>query len=117
MANWIRPLLGGTAGVFAGGASLGVVEMIGHGVSEGQTLFAFAAGGLGIAGLVGGSLAAWIGRNSHLVWVIAVLLGALSLVNVFSFPHPVWFVPVAFLLLGIGGAVAFQLHKSWSTAL
>lgn len=114
MSNWVRTILAIVAGSFAGGAMIALIEAIGHKVVTGDTIFIVTAIGLGIAGLVGGTVAAFIGRNSRLAWVIALLLAGLSLVNVFSFKHPVWFVPVAFILLGLGSGLAFNFHKKRS---
>ena len=102
------------AGSFAGGGMIALIETIGHKVVTGDAIFIVAAIGLGIAGLVGGAVAALIGRNSKLSWVIALLLAALSLVNVFSFKHPVWFVPVAFILLCVGAGLAYKFDKKRS---
>ncbi|MEL7298662.1 MAG: hypothetical protein AAGJ86_13450 [Pseudomonadota bacterium] len=101
MPTGIRIALGLLAGIFAGGITIAVVEQIGHVVVQGEALFIVAAVGLGLAGFVGGAVSTLVTRRSHLVWVIAVVLAGLSLVNVFSFAHPVWFVPVAFVLLGL----------------
>lgn len=90
---------------------IALIEAIGHKMVTGDTIFIVAAIGLGIAGLVGGVVATLIGRNSKLSWVIALLLAALSLLNVFSFQHPVWFLPLAFVLLGLGAGLAYKLHK------
>lgn len=111
MPTWVRILLGLVAGVFLAGGSLGVVEMIAHQVSDGHTVFIFAAAGLGIGAFMGGSLANWIARDARIAWAVGGLLAALSLVNVFSFPHPVWFVPTGFTLVAIGAFAASRLIR------
>jgi len=112
MSRWTRTTLGLVAGVLAGGASIASIEMLGHSIVDDQSVFVVAAAGLGIAAFVGGSVAAWFSKVSHLAVIVATVLAALSLVNVFSFKHPGWYVPVAFTLLGIGAWAAHQLHKS-----
>ncbi|MEM7765133.1 MAG: hypothetical protein AAF290_13785 [Pseudomonadota bacterium] len=102
MPTGVRIALGLLAGIFAGGLSIAVVEQIGHAVAEGEAVFIVAAIGLGLAGFVGGVVSTLVTRRRHLVWLIAIVLAGLSLVNVFSFAHPAWFVPVASVLLGLG---------------
>jgi hypothetical protein len=116
MSKWIRTTLALVVGVVAGGISIAGIEMLGHSIVEGQSIFVFAAAGLGLSAFVGGSVAAWIGKVSHLAFVVAIVLAGLSLVNVFSFKHPAWYVPIAFALLGVGAGAAYQFHKSRSVA-
>jgi general stress protein CsbA len=86
--------------------------MIGHQVAAGDAKFAVAAIGLGLAGGLGGLLALFIGRAKWLAWAVAAVLLALSLVNVVSFPHPIWFVPVAAISLVIGALAANRIMQS-----
>lgn len=116
MSKSVRTALALVAGVVAGGASIAAIEMLGHSIAEGQAIFGFAAAGLGFSAFVGGSVAAWIGKASQLAFVVAAVLAGLSFVNVFSFQHPAWYVPIAFTLLGVGAWAAYQLHKSKSVA-
>jgi len=116
MAKWTRTILALVAGVVAAGAGIAGIEMLGHSMVDGQSVFVVAAAGLGIAAFVGGSVAAWIGKVGHLALVVATVLAGLSLVNVFSFKHPGWYVPVAFTLLAIGAGAAYQLHRSRNVA-
>lgn len=116
MSKWTRITLALVVGVVAGGISIAGIEMLGHSMVEGQSIFVFAAAGLGFAAFIGGSVAAWIGKVSHLAFVVATVLAGLSLVNVSSFKHPAWYVPFAFALLGVGAWAAYQLHKSKSVA-
>ncbi len=116
MSKWIRTTLALVIGLVAGGTSIAAIEMLGHSIVEDQSIFVFAAAGLGLSAFVGGSVAAWIGKVSHLAFMVATVLAGLSLVNVFSFNHPAWYVPIAFTLLGVGAGAAYQLHKSMSVA-
>ncbi len=112
MPSWLKIALGILAGVFAGGLSLGLIEMAGHQIATGDAKFAIAAVGLGVAGFFGGLVALFIGRAKWLAWAIATLLMALSLINVFSFPHPIWFVPLAGFSLLIGALAANRFMRS-----
>lgn len=102
MPNGLKIVLLVIAGLFAGGFTLAIVEAVGHKLVSGEAVFIVAAVGLGIAGLVGGYTATVLSKRRIPAYVVGGLLAALSLVNVFSFKHPVWFVPVSFALLAIG---------------
>ncbi len=105
-------LLAFIAGVFTAGATVAVVEMLGHSAVEGQAVFGVAILGLAVAAFVGGMIAAMISKVSEFAYIIAGVLAILSLVNVFSFKHPSWFVPAAIISLGAGALLAIRLHKS-----
>lgn len=117
MPKWIRVGLGLLLGVFAGGGCIALVELLGHSIFQGKIVFVFAVLGLGFAAFIGGVVSAWISKWSRLPWVIAIILAGLSLMNVLSFKHPVWFVPVAFALIALGAWLASRLHKSKATTL
>ncbi|MEL7310421.1 MAG: hypothetical protein AAFN07_02810 [Pseudomonadota bacterium] len=112
MKSWIKKIGAIIAGVFAGGLTIALVESLGHAVVEGQTLFVIAALGLGCAAFVGGLVSRKISGLGYTAWIIAGTLACLSLVNVFSFAHPVWFVPVAFALLAVGAAASLRIGKT-----
>ena len=112
MSNWMKLGLGLLAGTFAGGGSIAGVEMIGHSVAEGDAMFGVASVGLGIAAFVGGTIGVWISKMKQMPWIIALILAGLSLMNVFTFKHPVWFVPVAFTLLVLGAWLASRTLKT-----
>lgn len=116
MPSWIKTILALIVGTFTGGACIAVIEMLGHSLVTGQVIFIVAALGLGLAAFVGGLVAAWIGNVSILSFIVAVVLAGLALVNVFSFTHPGWYVPVAFGFLGIGAGAAYGFHKSRKAA-
>lgn len=96
-------------GVFFGGLAIAGMESIIHSTLKGESAFAPAILALGLAAVVGGAPAAWLGRSGVSAWLVAGGLGALSLVNVFSFPHPVWFTPAAGVSLLLGGWVASRV--------
>lgn len=116
MLNWLRIGLAVLAGIVTAGGCVAGIEMIGHRIVSGAGLFVVAAAGLGVSALIGGLIAIWIGRFPILAWVIAGVLACLSLINVFSFPHPVWFVPVGAALLIAGAFAATYLMRRQRSA-
>ena len=112
MPNGLKMVLTVIAGLFAGGLTLALVEAVGHRLVSGDIAFIVAAVGLGLAGLVGGTVAGLLSKRRPPAYVVGLLLAALSLVNVFSFKHPVWFVPVAFALLALGVWLATARMKT-----
>lgn len=102
MPSGLKMILSVIAGLFVGGASLAVIEMIGHSLLNKSSMFVVAAIALGVAGFFGGLTTALLTKKSQPAYVVGLFLAGLSLVNVFSFKHPVWFVPVAFILLALG---------------
>lgn len=105
----LRMLVGVVVGVFAGGLCIAAAEAIAHQVLRGQAVFAAAAAALFLAAAVGGAVAAWLGRSAASGWLVAAALGTLALVNIFSFPHPVWYAPAAGVALFAGAWLATQL--------
>jgi len=63
---------------------------------------------------VGGSVAALMSKRRILAYVVGLLSACLSLVNVFSFAHSVWSVPIAFVLLALGVWIAVSRVKASS---
>ena len=114
MPNWLKISLGTIVGIFVGGASIAIIEMVGHQFIKGDGVFVVAVFGLAIAAFIGGSLANWVGKVSYPTWIIAIVLAGLSLMNVMTFKHPVWFVPAALVLLGAGAWLAYSLTKNRS---
>lgn len=104
----VRNGLAVLAGLVAASACVAGIEAAGHAFPSRDAVFGAAAGGLGLGALVGGAIASRISRSSAPAWIVAALLGALSLVNVLSFPHPGWFVPAAAALLLLGAWVAVR---------
>lgn len=112
MSKWVRLILALIAGIFAAGLCVALIEMLAHRIVTGQAVFIVAAFGLGIAAFVGGSIATRISKVSQFAWVIAAVLALLSLVNVVSFSHPIWFVPVAAIALALGAFSAIRWYNS-----
>ncbi|MEP3654817.1 MAG: hypothetical protein ABJO36_07965 [Litorimonas sp.] len=106
MPNGLKMILVVIASLIAGGITLAIIEAIGHALFNHNIAFIFAALGLGIAGFVGGAIAVVLSKRREPAYVVGALLAGLSLINVFSFSHPIWFVPVAFALLAIGVWIA-----------
>ncbi|MFK7955585.1 MAG: hypothetical protein AB8B96_05780 [Lysobacterales bacterium] len=111
MPRWLENVLALIAGVLAGGATVAAVEALGHGWLQGQAQFVVASVGLGVATLMGGSVSAWISKAAIIPLLVAAVLTCLMVVNVFSFPHPVWFLPAALMSIGAGSAVVWRLFS------
>lgn len=101
-------------GVLVGGLAIAGIEVIIHQGLKGESVFGAAAVALGIAAAIGGALAARLGRSALSAWMVVGGLGALSLVNVFSFSHPVWFTPAAAASLLVAGWVSSQVARRTS---
>ena len=111
-ASWTRhPVLAGVVGVLAGGITIALVEWLGHqwfGTAQltapatiGTPLFAAVLVGwvLG-AGVAARVATAWSGGRSAVPGlVVAGVLLAGSVATMLSFPHPVWVVAGALLLM------------------
>jgi hypothetical protein len=91
------------AGVLVAGLVISLAEAGVHSVFDGDGVFGAVCVAQGVGAAVGGGLAARLGGRSGLAWIVAAVLLVLSLVNVFSFAHPGWFVPVVVVALGAGG--------------
>ncbi len=111
MPTWLRSIGAIIAGIFIAGGCVAAIETLGHQWLQGQGQFMAAALGLGFAALVGGGVALWIGKVTYFPVIIAAVLSVLMLINVFSFQHPVWFVPVALISLAAGVFAAQRLLR------
>ncbi|MEL7199497.1 MAG: hypothetical protein AAGL10_14395 [Pseudomonadota bacterium] len=104
----IRSILAFILGVFAAGAVIALVELAGHsllGEEAGDALFVVVTIGYGLGAMTASAIAT---RISAALWpaiAACVLLAGLALANLFAFPHPIWFTPVAAVTL-IGGYFA-----------
>jgi len=121
MRAWGRNGLAMLAGLLmaslTASACIAGVEAAAHAALPPDALFAAAARGLGAGALVGGAVASRVGRSPAPAWTLAGLLGALSLVNVLSFPHPVWFMPAAALTLLLGAWMAVRVAANAAPAV
>ena len=111
MPNWLRNLLAVLVGVFVGGLCIAIIEMVTHSVASGHTLFIGAVIALAIATFIGGWVSVKIGQKAYFPFIVGGLLFGLSLVNVFTFKHPIWFVPTAFILIAISAYAASRFSK------
>ena len=109
MGSVLRLFGAWVAGVLLAGVCVALVEGAGHAALAGPALFWAAAFGAGLGALVGGSVAVLIGRSPWLSWAVAAALAVLTLINVFSFAHPVWFLPVTGLVLVVGAWLAVRI--------
>lgn len=79
----------------------------------GAMLFVVAAWFAGA--LVGGAAAAWISGRRWAAWLIGAIVALMGIVNIFTYPHPVWMqiaAVVAPVIGGIvGGHVADRRHR------
>lgn len=99
-------------GLFLAGAAIAGLEALIHQTLTGEAIFGGAAAALGIAAAIGGAVAVLLGRTPFGAWLVAGGLGALSLVNMSSFPHPVWFAPAAAAALIAGAWIATRVARS-----
>ena len=90
------------AGVVAAGIVIAVVEILIHAVTQGNAMFFAVALGYGLGAMAGPWLALKISPARTVGVVVAALLAALAVSNLFIIEHPIWFVPLAALLLAIG---------------
>ncbi len=95
-------------GVVVAGLVIGLAEAGAHGAFSGEGVFAAVCVAQGLGAAAGGGLATKLGGRGVLGWVVAAVLLVLSLMNVFSFAHPVWFVPAVVVALGAGGRLGIE---------
>jgi Kef-type K+ transport system membrane component KefB len=85
------------------------VEAIGHALLTGDAVFMAAIGALALGAFLGGWIASWIAGNRLFAWGVAAILMLLSIVNIASFPHPLWFAPAAAAAIVLGAWLAGRL--------
>ncbi|WP_066529635.1 hypothetical protein [Erythrobacter sp. CCH5-A1] len=104
----LRKIGGVVGGVLAAGLVIAGVETAGHSMTSGEAVFALAAAGYGLGALAGSAVcAALAGRGLSIA--VPVVLGVLALINLFAFPHPLWFVPAAAVMLAAGWWIGTRL--------
>lgn len=106
-----RTALGAVAGVVTAGVVIAAVEGATHARWTGDGPFVGAVLGYGLGAAVGTAVAGRIGGRTAGV-VVPVALAVLALVNVFSFAHPLWFVPAAGVALGVGWVAGSRLIRA-----
>jgi len=113
----IRNILALIVGVFAAGAVIALTEFAGHsllGEEAGDTLFVVVAIGYGLGAMTASAIATRISTDLWPAIAACVLLAGLALANLFAFPHPIWFTPVAAATLTGGyfaGRIFFSGYK------
>ena len=117
------PVAGGVVGVFVGGLTVLLLESAGHTIlgTEDPNDFASVTTPMFAAVLVAWIVAAWLGATVATIWskgrtlvpglVVGVILLAGSVSNFFLFPHPLWMVVGAVVLMPL----AAYLGARWRT--
>ena len=127
----LHAILGLVAGFVAAGASVFAAEMAGHALWPPpagmdpmdpesiranihlvplQAKIAVAAG-WGLAALIGGLITMVVARTSWPAWVIAALLLAGALYNLYFIPSPVWMWVAGIAIIPIGACAATKLVR------
>ena len=109
MGNIGRNIVALLAGLLGSGVCVAALEAMGHRAVSGRGVFVVAVIGLAVGAIVGGALSVRISGLAAFAWIVAAMLGALALVNVLSFPHPIWFVPAAAAALAAGAWLAVRM--------
>lgn len=124
-----RLIIGIVAGLVAAFATIWAIEMIGHQIypvpsdlamddfeAIGAYIETMPAPALALVALawfagalVGGFVAASIGRRRWAAWLIAALVAAAAVVNIVMIPHPVLLQLAAIVAPAVGGLIAGHL--------
>jgi hypothetical protein len=117
MTYWLKRIGGPVLGIVVAGCIVAGIEMIGHASGDSDVPFIAALVGYFAGALAGGTLAAWISDRPRIAIVcVTGLLTILALINLFAMPHPVWFAPVAAVLLLFAAALAVRMSGNWHAA-
>jgi hypothetical protein len=111
-----RRMLGLLGGVIAASVVIAATEFVGHSAVEGDNLFAIVVLGYGLGALAGTTAATWLSDRVAGA-VVPIILGVLSGINLFAFPHPGWFAPAALAALALGWFVGSRLGPARSGTL
>lgn len=104
----LRKVLSVGAGVIAAGLVIAGVEAVGHGRFEGAGAFGTAIVGYGLGAATGAFIARRLADHLSSALVTG-LLAVLATINLFAFPHPLWFAPTAAVALLLGWAVGSRV--------
>lgn len=96
-----RKILGVLAGTVVAGVTVALVEMVGHARLAGDAVFGVVVIGYGLGALAGTIVATRI-ADRRVAKAVPLILAALAAINLFSFPHPIWFAPAAIAALALG---------------
>lgn len=108
----IREIAAGFAGLVAASLVVMAVEALAHGQFKGDALFVAVAIGYGLGALAGSTLATMIAWTRWPAIIVAVVLALLGIVNLFAIDHPIWFVPVAVIVLAAGWWIGTRVVRS-----
>lgn len=97
----LRVFLIAVAAVAVSAAVIAGAEAAAHALVPGRARFAAVAIGYGLGALAGSTVAGAFGAGRVAI-AVTLLLGLLAILNLFSFPHPWWFTPLAALTLPLG---------------
>lgn len=111
----VRKIIAVVAGATAASLVIAAVESVAHGSLAGDQLFAAVILGYGLGALAGTMVAAAVADPRTSIF-IPVLLALLALINLFAFPHPLWFMPLAALALFYGWRLGtVVIERFWQT--
>ena len=106
--SWMRKGLAVVAGGVTAGCVIALTEMLAHGRTADDGPFIGAIVGYALGAMVGTAVASAI-ASGPVARLVPALLGVLALINVLSFPHPIWFIPAAAAALIVGWLVGGRL--------
>lgn len=99
-----RKVLSVGAGALAAGLVIAGVEAAGHSLAQDEAVFAIAMVGYGLGAGTGSFIAALVADRTCAA-IVTGILAVLATINLFAFPHPLWFAPTAVIVLLLGWAV------------
>ncbi len=103
------------AGFIAGALLATLIGILGYRLFTDDAAFMASSVGLGIGNIVGGNVAVHFGKSKYLGLIMGALFVGLMLINVLSFQHPGWFIPITFVCLAIGTALVYTMEEYKST--
>lgn len=103
-----RRVLGILAGVLAAGLVVALAEAVGHAAATEPMVFGVVVIGYGLGSLAGTVTTVAIADRRTAI-AVPLILAVLAAINLFSFPHPLWFAPVAAAALALGWWVGAHL--------
>ena len=108
--NILKQVLLLVGAIVVAGVVIALVETVAHSV-EGVSPFVAAIGGYAAGSVGGGLLIGRFGGQPLLAIVLFVSLSALAGYNLFAFPHPDWFAPVALIALSVGTYIGARFGR------
>jgi hypothetical protein len=108
--NILRTTLATVSAIAASAVVIAGAEALAHANLSGGARFGAATVGYALGAMAGSAVATWFGVR-HLGAAVTLLLAVLAAVNLFSFPHPLWFAPLAILMLVLGWVVGQRLGE------